>query len=133
MVSLGQVGIEIIFASENAFAVNLAVERKRDSDGQLHRFFIEHGKRTWLTRANCTNITIRFCSDGIYNFASAKHFGLCEQLRVDFESDDRFIFHVCSDSLSHRERARVREKLIIPARRMLHVPIRLALIHVTDT
>src|SRR5688572_1926366 len=133
LVPLWQIGIKIILARKNTFHMDFAIECQPDANRQLNCFLIQYGKRARLARTNWTDVTIRSCGDGIDNFTATKHFRLCEQLCVDFKSDDRFVFHVCSDSLSPWERVRVREKLIIPAWRVFCMPIRLALIHVTDT
>jgi hypothetical protein len=93
LISLRQVWIEIILAGEDAFRMDLAAESQSHADRQFHRFLVQHRERTRLTRANRADVAIRLGSDRIDNFTSAKHLGFSEQLSVDFESDDGFVFH----------------------------------------
>src|SRR5687768_9179274 len=70
LVALGEVRVEVIFACENTFGVDFAIERQPDSDRQLDGFFVENRERARLTCANRTDIMIRFRCDRIDNFTS---------------------------------------------------------------
>src|SRR5262245_27414755 len=93
LISLGQVGIEIILARKDALSMDFAIEGKPNSYSQFNSFFIQNWQRARLTRADRTDITIRLRGDRIDNFTSTKHFGLGKQFSMDFESDDGFVFH----------------------------------------
>jgi hypothetical protein len=54
--------------------MDFTAERQTHADCQFNRFPVQHGQRAGLTCANGTDIVIRPCSDGIDNFAPAKHF-----------------------------------------------------------
>ena len=73
LIPFWQVGIEIILASKNTFGMDLTAERQPYTDRQFNGLFIQDRQRARLTRANRTNITVRFGSDRINNFAPAKH------------------------------------------------------------
>jgi hypothetical protein len=90
LVSLGKVGIEIIFAGETRTLVHGAVQGERGAHGHFDRALVEHGKRAGETEAHRTDIAVWRIAEA--RRAATEDFGFAEQLDMDFEADNRLVF-----------------------------------------
>ena len=89
LIALGQVGIEVVLAREDGGFANLAVQRGRGEDGELHRALVQHRQSTRHSQAHRTDIGVGRIAE--VRRAAAKDLSLRQQLDVDFQSDDRFV------------------------------------------
>ena len=89
LVALGQVGIKVVLAREDRMLANFTVDRRRGQHSVLHCALVQHRQRARQAKAGGANMRIRFAAESIC--AAAKGLGICQQLYVDLEPDDRLI------------------------------------------
>jgi hypothetical protein len=90
LVALGKIRIKIIFAREDGSFIDAALQRHGRQHREFNRSAIQYRQRSGKAEAHGTNIRIRrrakFCGAGTEDLA------LGQQLDVNFQSDDRFVF-----------------------------------------
>ncbi len=89
LVALGQVGIEVIFAGEDAALADLAVEGEGGQGGELDGALVEDGQGSGQAEADRADVGVRARAEVVG--AAAEGLGRGEELDVDFESDDGFV------------------------------------------
>ena len=87
LVALGEVGIEVVLAGEDAPLLNRAAERKPDAHRHPHGLLVEHRERARQPEADRADIGVRARAER--RRAAAEQLGLREKLRVHLETDDR--------------------------------------------
>jgi hypothetical protein len=91
LVPFGQIRVEIIFAREPVHWLNAAMGRQASLDRVLNRLFIQYGKNSRHAQTNGTCIFVgRFAELGR---TGTEYFGFGLQLGMNFQPDDRFVFH----------------------------------------
>ena len=97
LVALGEVGIEIVFASEAGMVVDRAVQGERGAHGHLDGALVEHGQSAGEAEADGTDIGVRRIAEA--SGAAAEDFCAREELDVDLQADDGLVFgeHVGRD------------------------------------
>ena len=90
LVALGQIGVEVVLAGEDGALADLAVECERGQRGELDGALVEDGQGSGQAEASGTDVGIRRGAEAVG--AAAECLGLGEELDVDFESDDGFVF-----------------------------------------
>src|SRR5213082_1098029 len=97
LVALGEVGVEIVFASEAGMVVDRAVQGERGAHGHLDGALVEHGQSAGEAEADGTDIGVGRIAEA--SGAAAEDFCAREELDVDFQADDRLVFreHVGGD------------------------------------
>jgi hypothetical protein len=85
LIALGQVGIEIVLAREDAARVDRTIERERRTHGQLNRELIADGERPGQTEAGRAHVLIGLRAHRYR--AAAKQLRLRQQLGVDLQPD----------------------------------------------
>ena len=93
LIALGQIGIEIILTREDAGVLHLAFQRQSDTDGKFDGSLIHDRQRARHARTDGTNRTVGRRGSAVHNLAAAEHLRLRLEFSVDFESDNRFVFH----------------------------------------
>ena len=82
LVSLGQVGIEIIFSREDGGLVDLAIQRHRREHREFHSFLVQYGKRSRKPKADGADVSVRRRAK--CRGAAAEDLRSGQQLYVDF-------------------------------------------------
>ena len=88
LVALRQVGIEIIFAGENAHAVYLAVRGEARLNGEIDDPLVEHGQRAGQAHADRARVAVRVCAE--LGRAAAENLAFREKVRVHLQPYDAF-------------------------------------------
>jgi len=71
-------------------------------DRKLDDLFVEHRQNSRKAGANRAGVLIRFAAE--LGRTTAEDLGLCAQLGVDLESNDRLVFHKLTESrIDNRE------------------------------
>ena len=91
LIALGQVGVVIIFARKGVVLVDGAVQRETDQRGKFRRLFVDDRHGTRQSCADGADVAIGFRRGAIVCRAAAEHFGVGEQLAVNFKSDYGFV------------------------------------------
>ena len=99
LIRFGQIGIKVVFAVHLTDIIDTAMQRIAHAHGIVHHALIQGGQCTGHTSADGTAVGIDHGAEGV--FASAVDLGLGIQLRMDFQTNDNFVFHVVSPSLHH--------------------------------
>ena len=86
LITLRQIGIEVVLARESALGADGAAEREARGDGHVDRFAVRHRERTRQTETDGARLRVRQRAEG--GGAAAEELRLRADLRVDFESDD---------------------------------------------
>ena len=93
LVTLGQVGVEVILAVEEGTGIDLSVHDGCQQRAFFHRFRVQDRQYARKPTAHRANVSVRFRAPGI-GFAGAENLGFGIQLDMGFEPDDHFIrFH----------------------------------------
>jgi hypothetical protein len=90
LVSLWEIGIEVILAIEFAKRWNFTVERDSRQDRGLDCPLVQRRQSAREPAADDADEGVRRCV-GVPGRAATVHLGFGEQLRVDFESDDSLV------------------------------------------
>ncbi len=93
LVALGQVGIEVVLAGEDAGGVDLAAQRQGDAQAVLDGALVDDGQDAGHAGADRADGDVGLRHGGIDDAAGAEHLRAGIQLGVDFQSDDGFVFH----------------------------------------
>jgi hypothetical protein len=91
LVSLGEVGIEIIFPGENRFRRNGAPYRKSHPDRHGNGLAVDGGQRAGQPEADRTTVGVRRFPER--HGTAAEQFCFCQKLGMHFEPRDHFVFH----------------------------------------
>ena len=94
LIALGQIGVKVVLASEDAGVVDLALQGECHAQCKLNGALVDDRQHARHTRANRADCHIWLGSGGIDHRASAKHLGARRHLSVNFESNDGFVFHM---------------------------------------
>ncbi len=115
LVALRQVGIEVVLAREDRLGLDVAAERERRLDGEVHRLPVQHRQGAGQSEADRTDLRVRRRAEG--GAAAAENLGAGLQLGVNFETDYCVKAHDdATCRCSGRDRAlRVRVPLLILA------------------
>src|SRR5690606_5672210 len=100
LVALGQVGIEVVLARENAGLVHLATERQRRARGQGDGPLVGHRQRARKPEADRADVRVRRGAEA--GGAAAEHLGAGEELDVHLEPDDGLPGHQRTSRLASR-------------------------------
>ena len=84
LVTLGKVGIEIVFAGEARVVVNGAIQGERGADAHFNGTLVEHGKRAGKAEANGADIGVGSIAET--RRAAAENLGFGQQLGMDFRN-----------------------------------------------
>uniref|UniRef100_E6PYF8 NAD-specific glutamate dehydrogenase n=1 Tax=mine drainage metagenome TaxID=410659 RepID=E6PYF8_9ZZZZ len=90
LVTLGRVGVKVVFAGKDGALANLAVERKASEHGEFDGLAIEHRQRAG--QAETCGAHVGIGRGTVPVGAAAEGLGRGEKLDVDFETDDGFVF-----------------------------------------
>ena len=114
LVALRQVRIEVVLAVEDRARRDLAVERHRDHQREVHRLGVRHRQRARMAEADRAGVRVRLVAEG--ERAAAEHLGLRPQLDVDLDADDGLVVRPDRDPLEARcsSRARARRRGCAP-------------------
>ena len=91
LISLGQVGIEIIFACKHGTAGHSGIDRQPKFHRHAHCLGIEHRQHAGETEIDCTGLSVGFSTIG--RGGTGKYFATRSQLGMDFQTNDDFPFH----------------------------------------
>ena len=89
LIALGQVGIEVVLASEDRAVRDRAAERLARLDRHLHHLAVERRQGPGQAQADRAHLRVRRRAEG--GGAGAEDLALGQELGVDFESDDRLV------------------------------------------
>ena len=89
LISLGQIGIEVILAREDRRRVHRAAERERRTHRQLDRALVEHGQRARQREAHRTGVRVRRRAE--VRGAAAEDLRRRLELDVHLEADDHLV------------------------------------------
>jgi hypothetical protein len=92
LIALRQIRVEVLLAGKDAPLDDSAAGRKRRTHGKLHRPRVGDGQRARQPEAHRTHVCVRCRAER--RRAPAEQLALSEQLRVDLETDDRFVLHL---------------------------------------
>jgi len=88
LITLGKVGIKVMFAVEFADGGDLTVEGETNQETVVEGFFVGNRERPWKSQTDRTSIGIgSFGVKGVI-LATTEHLALGSQLHVDFSSTD---------------------------------------------
>ena len=93
LVTLGQVGVEIVLAGEDAGRINLTFERQGDPQGEFDGPPVNHGQCAGQPAADRADGRVGRRLRQVNDRAAAEHFGTGEQFGVDFQADDGLVGH----------------------------------------
>ena len=88
LISLRQVGIEIVLARENRARMNLAPVGDGRAQRQLHRLAVQHRQRARISEANGAGVGVGRSSER--QGAGTEDFRGRQETGVHFQTDDRF-------------------------------------------
>ena len=91
LITLRQIGIEIVLPRENRPLLHRAGQRQRGLDRKIDRSPVQDGQGAGQAQAHRTDIGVRPIAKSCA--ATAKNLGLGEQAGMDFEPDDRLEPH----------------------------------------
>ena len=97
LVSLGEVGVEIVLAGKDRSLIDAAVQGHGCERGELDSSFVEHGERAGHSEADGADIRIRWGAE--FRGARAEDLGRRQELDVDFKSDDRLELGMGGDGI----------------------------------
>jgi hypothetical protein len=86
LITLGQIGIEIVLSSENRRLVDVAVQSQPGTNGQIDRRSIQDRQRPWKAETNRTDVRVGWRAK--CRTAAAEDLGGGQELRVNLETDD---------------------------------------------
>jgi len=93
LITLGEVGIKVVFAVELANVCDRAVERETNLEAVFDGLTARNRERTGEAKTDGTGVDVgTTCSKGIVT-ATAKHLALGCKLDVDLGSDHWFVAH----------------------------------------
>jgi hypothetical protein len=123
LIALGQVGVEITLAGENAGASDIAIEGQGDAQGKLDGIAVDDGQYAGHSGADRADSTIGMAVGGIDHRAIAKHLRGRLEDGMHLKTDDGFIHrgHVCilmrkQQSGGKRRSERLEGKIFQPER-----------------
>ena len=90
LVALRKIGIEIVFAGEAGAFVDGTVEGQGGAHAQFDSAFVEDRKSAGESETDGASVGIGRVAEA--RGATAKDFGMGEELRVDFQADDDLVF-----------------------------------------
>ena len=90
LISLGQVGIEVILAGKTRPGIDGAVQRQRRLHRHGHGFPVQHRERAWQAEAHRANIGIRRIAE--MRRAGTEDLGLRQKLKMNLKADHGLIF-----------------------------------------
>ncbi len=91
--ALGQIGIEVVLAGEQAVLGNGGAQGQGDAQGQIDGVLIDDGQRTGHAHAHLAHGAVGLGLRRIDRRAGAKHLGARQQLDVDLKADNGFEGH----------------------------------------
>src|SRR6185503_11350746 len=91
LIALGQVWIKVILSGKNGNRVESAIQGQGGFRGHDSRFPAQNGQGTGKTKAN--RARVRVGRRPKCGRTRTEDFGLGQQLRMDFKTDDRFVGH----------------------------------------
>jgi len=91
LIPLWEIRIEIILSGKKAIRSNSAGGRQTQFDCELHRLPVDHRKRAGLSGTHRTGLCIRFFPE--CGGTTTEYFRSGQELCMDFQADNRFIFH----------------------------------------
>ena len=97
LITLRQVGIEIVLACEYGARRDFALERYGDDGGQPHCCVVGDRQRPRQTEAHRTGVHVRRVAE--FRSAAAEQLGPSPQLDMHFQSDDGLV--ICPGATAH--------------------------------
>jgi hypothetical protein len=91
LVALGEVRIEVVLPREGALPVDAALRGEAHPQCELDDFLVEHGQHPGHPRADGAGMAVRGGAE--FRRAAAEDLRVREELGMDFQADDRFVFH----------------------------------------
>src|SRR5690606_1963920 len=91
LVSLGQVGVEIVLARPHGTRLDVGAAGETQHDGTLHRPGVRNRQGSGEPEADGADQRVRFRAE--FDAAAAEHLGVGGQLGMDFETDDDAVGH----------------------------------------
>ena len=91
LIALRQVRIEVVLAREDRQRLHRAAERVPGAHAELDRPAVQHRQRPGHAEADGTDVGVRRRAEA--RAAAAEDFRLRQELRVDFQTDDRLEGH----------------------------------------
>ena len=91
LVTLRQVGIEIVFAREDRSVVDVQTERESRTRAKFDDATIQHRQRAGQTKTRRTGVRVWLVAET--RCAAAEDLRLRAQLRMDLETDNSFLGH----------------------------------------
>jgi len=89
LVALGQVGVEIVFAGENAHGRNVGAEGQSQFDSASNSLSVHHGQRAGQRQVYGAGLRVGFGAEG--RGGAAEDLALRGKLGVGFEADDDLV------------------------------------------
>ena len=89
LVSLREVGIEVVLPREDRARMHLAAERDRGAHGELHRARVQHRQRARVAEADRADLRVR--RRAVRGRAAAEDLARGRELDVDLEADDGLV------------------------------------------
>ena len=96
LVTLGQVWVEVIFASEDVSHANLGINRQAKLDCLAHGLSVEHRQGAGHTQVDQAGLGVGLSAEG--GSAAGEDLRRGGELGVDFQPDDDFPLHSCQSS-----------------------------------
>src|SRR3990172_7773342 len=94
LIALGQIGIEIVLARQNARSSNLTTSGEAGAYGELNDSLVQYRQDAGKPRADRTGVLIRCLAK--FSRATAENLRVGKQLGVDLQSDDGLVVHELS-------------------------------------
>ncbi len=94
LVSLRQIGIEVVLAVEPAPCIDLRLDRHAGAHRLADAFAVGHGQHAGHGRIDEADLRIGLCPEG--SRRTGKQLGLAGHLRMDFEADHDLPFAGCA-------------------------------------
>ncbi len=89
LITLGQIGVEIIFARKNTLLCNVRAHRQAQFNGALYRTFVHHGQRARQGQIDRTSLRVGLCTKRCGS--AAENFALRRKLGMCFKANDHFV------------------------------------------
>ena len=103
LVALGQVGIEVVLAVEDGARRDVAVERQRDHQTEVHGLRVRDRERARVAQADRAGVRVGRVAEG--QRATAEHLRARGELHVDLQPDHGLVLTL-RHRLRHERRSR---------------------------
>ena len=101
LITLGQIGVEVVFAREYRTPGDVAAHREPEANRPLDRTLVEHRQHTGQCNVDAAGLRVRpraKCNGG-----ARENFRLSRELSVGFQPDDDFPFHTIFPKLTTKD------------------------------